>query len=407
MSNNLCRICSQPLLPIHNFGKQPLGNGFLTESEFNKEYFFDMSIGFSSESSLLQLIEQPDKENMFHKEYAFFSSTSEGMKKHFKNFASEIMNSKFLNNNSFVIELGCNDGIMLKNFADNNIKHLGIEPSLNVANIAKNKGINVITEFFTKDLSFKISKKYGKADVFLAANVMCHIPDLNEVAESIKNILNPEGVCIFEDPYLGDLIQKKSYDQIYDEHFYIFSALAIKKVFDKFDMELIDLQHQETHGGSMRYFLSHKGSHQISKNVRKILSDEINLGLDIDQTFKKFSEDIKKSKDDLVRLFNQIKSQGKSIAGYAATSKSTTILNYCGIGPDLIDFITDTTPIKQNKFSPGMHIPIVNYQFFKDNLPDYAFLFAWNHIDEIMMKEKNFSYSGGKWITHVPSVKVL
>ena len=236
---------------------------------------------------------------------------------------------------------------------------------------------------------------------------MCHIPNLKDIIQGIKKILNTKGVLIFEDPYLGDVIQKNSYDQIYDEHVYIFSALAVQKIFNMFDMELIDLQPQSTHGGSMRYFISHKGSYEQSNNVEKIINKEINLGLNKESTFRNFSINIQNSKIALKELLKTLKSQGKKIAGYGATSKSTTILNYCNIGPDLIDYITDTTPIKQKKFSPGMHIPIVDYQYFKDNPPDFAFLFAWNHSNEIMEKESEYTNSGGKWITHIPNVRII
>ncbi len=408
MNKNLCKVSSQPIISCHDFGKQPLGNGFLNKEEFDKEYFFDMAIGFSKESLLLQLLEQPENSEMFHEEYAFFSSTSEGMKKHFKKFSDDIFNSKYFNNDdNFVVELGCNDGILIDNFAKKNIRHLGIEPSLNVADVARGKGINVISKFFEKKLASEIISKYGKANIFMAANVMCHIPSLNDVIEGIKLLLKPNGVIIFEDPYLGDVITKKSYDQFYDEHVFIFSALAIQKLFEKFNLELINLEPQLTHGGSMRYYLAHKGFYEKSENVDKIINQELNLGLNKEITFRKFSDDVKKSRNDLIKLLKSLKKEGKTIAGYAATSKSTTILNYCGIGPDLIDYITDTTPIKQNKFSPGMHIPIVDYEYFKNNPPDYAFLFAWNHSKEIMEKEKDFMHSGGKFLTHVPEVRIL
>ena len=408
MSENFCKVSSEKILSLHDFGKQPLGNGFLAKKDFSKEYFFDMSIGFSKKSLLLQLLQQPNDYEMFHGEYAFFSSTSNGMKKHFRKFAEEILNSKYLSKNDpFVVELGCNDGILIENFSNNNIRHLGIEPSLNVAEVARGKGINVISEFFTSKLASEIISKYNKADVFMAANVMCHIPSLVDVINGIKLLLKPSGIVIFEDPYLGDVINKNSYDQFYDEHVFIFSALAIEKVFSEFDMELINLKPQITHGGSMRYYLAHKGFYEKSENVQKIINQELDLGLNKEITFNKFSENVKKSRNDLIALLKKLKKEGKTIAGYAATSKSTTILNYCGIGPDLIDYITDTTPIKQNKYSPGMHIPIVDYEHFKKNPPDYAFLFAWNHSKEIMEKEKDFINSGGKWITHVPEVRII
>jgi len=408
MKDSICRFTGRKLNTILDFGKQPLGNGFLYPDQFDNEYFFDMSIGFSEETFMLQLNEQPAPEKMFHEEYAFYSSTSKNMGLHFKKFAEDLLKSDYLKKEDpFIVELGCNDGIFLNHVSKQKIRHLGIEPSVNVAKVANERGVKTLSDFFSERLSKKLAKDYGKVDAFIAANVMCHIPDLKDIIKGIKKILNKKGVLIFEDPYLGDVIQKNSYDQIYDEHVYIFSALAVQKIFNMFDMELIDLQPQSTHGGSMRYFISHKGSYELSNNVEEIIKKEINLGLNKESTFRNFSTNIQNSKIELRELLKTLKSQGKKIAGYGATSKSTTILNYCNIGPDLIDYITDTTPIKQKKFSPGMHIPIVDYKYFKDNPPDFAFLFAWNHSNEIMEKESGYTNSGGKWITHIPNVRVI
>ncbi|EMJ92072.1 methyltransferase domain-containing protein [Leptospira alstonii] len=403
-----CRVCNEPLQKILNLGRQPLGNGFLSEDKFKDEYFFQMEVGFSETSKMLQLLEQPEPEKMFHEEYAFFSSTSKYMEKHFKEFAELILGSKFLSKEKpFVVELGCNDGIMLKNFAQKNIDHLGIEPSRNVAAIANQNGVKTISEFFDANVAKKIVDKHGQADAFLAANVMCHIPDIKSVVKGIAALLKPTGVAMFEDPYLGDVVEKTSYDQIYDEHVFLFSALSIQYLFNLYDFELIDLLPQKTHGGSMRYVLAHKGAYPVSEAVHRILEKEKQQGLDKLETFTQFRRNVEKSKTDLVSLLKEIKSQGKRVVGYAATSKSTTILNYCGIGPDLIDFISDTTPIKQGKFSPGVHIPVKAYSEFKSVYPEYAFLLAWNHSEEIMANEQAFMQSGGKWITHVPSVRVV
>ncbi len=408
MSKNSCRIAGTPLTTVLDLGSQPLGNGFLDKEGFSEEYFFKLEVGFSETSKMLQLVEQPDPVKMFHDEYAFFSGTSASMSLHFMDFASFVLKSKFLEpSNAFVIELGCNDGIMLKNFAKKGIRHLGIEPSSNVAAEANRNGVKTISEFFTENLAEDIVKKHGQADAFLAANVMCHIPDIIDVVKGIRRILKPTGIVIFEDPYLGDVLTKTAYDQIYDEHVYIFSVLSVKYLFEQFGMELIDVQPQITHGGSMRYLLAHKGAYPINPSVEIQLLEEKRMGLDKLSTFLEFSLKVEKSRRDLLNLLTQLKSQGKKIAGYAATSKSTTILNYCGIGKDFIEFICDSTPIKQGKYSPGMHIPIVSTDFFRNNLPDYAFLFAWNHSVEVIEKEKSLITSGGSWITHVPKVRVI
>jgi len=408
MTKNLCRVSDTPLTKVLDFGMQPLGNGFLETKDFKDEYFFQMEIGYSEVSMMLQLIEQPAPEKMFHDHYAFYSSTSRFMGQHFKQFANQVIQSGYLTQEDpFVVELGCNDGIMLKNFAEQGIRHLGIEPSLNVAQEANKHGVRTRSEFFSEALAEVIVREEGQADAFLAANVMCHIPDIVGVVKGIKKLLKPTGVVMFEDPYLGDVVAKTSYDQIYDEHVFLFSALSIQYLFGLQGMELIDLLPQKTHGGSMRYVLAHKGAHPVKEAVTQLLAKEKAQGLDQLATFESFRTNVEQSRSDLVSLLKDLKAQGKKVAGYAATSKSTTVLNYCGIGPDLIEYICDTTPIKQGKLSPGVHIPVVPYETFKNNPPDYAVLLAWNHAEEIMAKEKDYVAAGGKWMVHVPEVKVL
>ena len=408
MNKSLCRISGQPLTKVLDLEQQPLGNGFLLPEHFTSEYFYPMEMGFSEKSMMLQLIEQPLPEQMFHEHYAFYSSTSRFMERHFGEFAQQVIQSKYLAKaDPFVVELGCNDGIMLKHFAQASIRHLGIEPSRNVAEVANSNGVRTLSEFFNENVAEKIVRKEGQADAFLAANVMCHIPDIQGVVKGIRTLLKPTGVVMFEDPYLGDVIEKISYDQIYDEHVFLFSAHSIQYLFGLYGMELIDVQPQKTHGGSMRYVLAHAGSYSVSDAVTNLLLKEQNLGLHLLPTFEKFRKKVEQSRTDLLRLLRDLKSQGKSIAGYGATSKSTTILNYCGIGSDLIEYISDTTPIKHGKYTPGMHIPVKPYDKFKANPPDYAVLFAWNHAEEIMAKEKAFMDAGGKWIVHVPKIQVL
>jgi methylation protein EvaC len=295
----------------------------------------------------------------------------------------------------------------LKHFVLKNINHLGIEPSLNVAAEANKLGIKTRSDFFSENIAEEIILEHGKADAFLAANVMCHIPNIVSVVRGIKKLLKPTGIVMFEEPYLGDVITKTSYDQIYDEHIFIFSGHSVQYLFANEGLELIDVIPQKTHGGSMRYILAHKDAYPICNSVSQLLNKEESMGLDKISTFHKFKKDVEKSKNDLVQLLTNLSNQGKKIAGYAATSKSTTILNFCGIGPSLISYICDTTPIKQGKFSPGMHIPVVPYDYFVENPPDFTLLFAWNHMDEILAKEKAYASGGGKWITHVPEVRIL
>ena len=401
---HFCRVSKKPLTITNDFGKQPLGNGFLDNKKKNSEYFYHMKTGFCEESKMFQLAKQPAPKKMFHKDYAFFSGTSKSMTKHFENFYNSVINSRYCPSNPFIVELGCNDGILIKNFKNNNYKHLGVEPSRNVANFSKKIGINIMNDFFNSKSSKKIEKKNGKADFILAANVMCHIPNIVETSKAIESLLSQNGVLIFEEPYLGDVIRKNSYDQIYDEHVFLFSGLSVENLFNKVDMEIVDLIPQITHGGSMRYVVAKKNRYIKTENVKKILNKEIKQGLDKTSTFKKFDINIKKSKKKFLKLLLKLKKQNKRISGYAATSKSTTILNYCGIDKKLIDCIYDTTPNKIGKLTPGMHIPVKNYKLFNKDYPDYAVLFAWNHSIEILKKEKEFSKKGKKWIFFVPKI---
>lgn len=402
-----CWVCGNKIKPFMSFGRQPIANNFLQKEDFEKEYFFDMETAFCDQCFSFQLKNQPSREQMFNENYAFFSGTSKLMADHFKKFSSMVLNFIKTESDPFVVEIGSNDGIMLTNFAEKNIRHLGIDPSENVVNESRKKGINAVVDFFDEKVARRTVEKYGKASAFIAANVMCHIPYINSIIDGIDILMNDTGVVIFEDPYLGDVIEKTTYDQIYDEHTFLFSAHSIKEIFARKDFELIDLIPQETHGGSMRYVLGRKGKHSINKRVIEILSFEKEQGLTSSETFKIFKDNCEEYKKNLVSMLEKIKLSGKSIAGYAATSKSTTIINFCGITSDLIECIYDTTPIKQGKFSPGSHIPIKPHSEFSKNYPDYALLFGYNHSKEIFAKEKDFIAQGGKWITYVPEIKII
>lgn len=402
-----CRICETEISPFMSFGQQPIANGFLSPEEYRDEYFFDLSVACCPKCAMFQLMEQPRPEQMFHDNYAFFSGTSTRMSEHFGAFATMIRN-RFLagRQNPFVVEIGSNDGIMLKHFAAAKVRHLGIEPSGNVAAVAREQGVNTISEFFNESLAEKIVAEHGPADAFMAANVMCHISDFRSVVAGIERLLKPDGVAVFEDPYLGAVLEKTSYDQIYDEHVFLFSLHSVSYAFAQRGLELIDVEPQDTHGGSMRYFLAKRGAHPVSPRVAEHFAREKELGIDQPETYEQFRTNCERSRDRLRTMLEDLRARGKRVVGYAATSKSTTVLNYCKIGPELIEFISDTTPIKQGKFTPGTHIPVRPRAEFAKEYPDYALLFAWNHQPEIFAKESEFSKSGGRWISFVPEVAI-
>ncbi len=402
-----CLICDSEYSSFVDFGVMPIANAFATKEQIKNEYTFPMKVGFCGNCNMVQLVEQPDREKMFHENYAFFSSTSNYMKEHFKLFTNSVSELQDLNENSFVVEVGCNDGILLENFFIDNIPCLGVEPSENVAQVAMEKGIEVITQFFDRPLAEHILQSHQKADAILSANVMCHIPYMHSIYDGVKTLLKEDGVFIFEDPYLGEIIEKTSFDQIYDEHVFLFSALSVNYLANMHDLELVNVEPQITHGGSMRYTIAHKGVKIVSQSVINLIKKEKKLGLDKKQSYLNFTDNVNKIKNDLINLLTKLKNDGKKVVAYGATSKSTTVTNYFGITPDLVECIYDTTPIKQNKLSPGAHIPVLPYDQFRESNPDYVLLFAWNHATEIMKKESDYMGHDRHWITYIPNVKVI
>jgi methylation protein EvaC len=392
-----CKVTKKKINPFMSFGRMPIANGFIKEDQFNNEYFFNMEVGFSEDLSLFQLNDHPKPNMMFNENYPFFTGSSEQMKIHFKNYADWIKKyhpNKIKN----VIEIGSNDGTFLKNFNSAGCNALGFEPSKNVADRAVKNNINTINQFFNKSSAANQKKFVNNTDLICAANVICHVPDLNNLIQSVDMLLNEKGLFVFEEPYLGSMFEKISYDQIYDEHIFIFSVTSVNKVFKIFDMDLIDVYPQITHGGSMRYVVGRKNAHEISNNVNTQLEKEKSKNLDNISSCAIFKNKCELSKLKTRESLLKFKEDNHRIAGYAATSKSTTILNYCNIDNTMIDYICDTTPEKIGKFSPGTHIPIVDMSHFKKFNPDIAYLFAWNHKDEIFKKEKNYK---GKWFSHV------
>ena len=402
-----CLICGTSINPFISFGQMPIANGFLLPSDFDKEFFFDLRVGFCHKCQMVQLAELVDPSKLFHDNYAYFSSISVRMAQHFKQFADSVQNYYLPSKNSFVVEIGSNDGIMLQNFMQAGIRHLGIEPSANVAQAAMAKGVKTVIRFFNEDAGVDLRQEFGAADVILGANVICHLPDIHSVMRGIKALLKDEGLFIFEEPYLGDIVQKTSYDQFYDEHVFYFSLHSLGWLFDEHAMEIVEVSPQPVHGGSMRYVVARKGVWPVKSIVPEQREKEKALGLTEAGTYGKLREDIYRSREHLIELLTKLKGDGRRVVGYGATSKSTTVTNFCAIGPDLIEFISDTTPGKQGKYSPGVHIPVLPYERFKENYPDYALLFAWNHAEEIMTKEELFRARGGKWVVYVPKVMVV
>ena len=395
-----CKITNEKISPFMSFGKMPSANGFLDKEDFNKEFFYEMEVGFSEKISLLQLNEFSNPIKVHNERYPFYTSSSVYMKNHFKEFASWLR-EKYLKDGSKLIEVGSNDGTLLENFRNTGVDVIGFEPSKTIAELANNKGVKTLNKFFNIQNLEMIKKFHSSVDIICSVNVIAHIPDLTDVIKSVDKLLSDKGLLIFEEPYLGSMFSKVSYDQIYDEHIFMFSVSSIKKIFDLFDFELIYVLPQNTHGGSMRYIIGRKNKHKKSEIISKFLDEEQSKKLDTIESCLDFKKACELSKKMTINKLNKLKENNKKICGYAATAKSTTVLNYCNIGNNIIDYICDTTKEKIGKFSPGAHIPIVSMEKFYEDMPDVAFLFAWNHKQEIFSKEKRFKENGGSWFSHV------
>ncbi len=395
-----CKITKKKIKTIMSFGKMPMANGFLKKTDFKKEYFYDLKVGFNEKNYLFQVGNHPKSSQIFNNQYPFFTHKSKLMVNHFKKFFIWL-NKNYLKKGAKIIEIGSNDGTFSSYFAKKKYDILGFEPSLNVAKIARKKKLKVISNFFNYKNTSKLKNLKKKINLICAANVICHIPNLRDLIKSIDLMLSKNGLFIFEEPYLGSMFKKVSYDQIYDAHVFIFSLHSVQSIFNSYGFDLIDALAQKTHGGSMRYVVARKKVYKIKKRVKFLINREKKLKLNKISSCMQFKEKCQKSRDKFRSKIFNLKKTGKKICGYAASAKSTTALNFCGIDNKYIDFIADSTKEKVGKFTPGTHIPIKSIEYFRKNLPDIAILNSWNHKKEILKKEYKFRKKGGKWISHV------
>lgn len=385
------------LQPIIDFGRMPIANAFLTPEDFSNECFYQMVLGYDEKLKAVGLVNTVPPEKMFHSEYAFFSSTSRGMQTHFQETAKKLLPYA---GKGLVVEVGSNDGIMLEAWKELGVGAVGVEPSKNVADVSRSKGHDVIIQFMNQEVVDEIATR-GKVSLVYGANVSCHIEGIIEYLRCVTNLIGQRGVFVFEDPYFLDIVEKTSYDQIYDEHVWYFTISFINNMFRPLGFHVFDCEHIEVHGGELRMYVGHKDTFSAKPSVALWLAKE----KDLDKKIETLKTNIQKSKDELLKILHAIKKEGKRICGFGATSKGVIICNFCGIGPDLIPFITDNTPAKQGKYYPGVHIPIVTQDKFKD--VDYAFLFAWNHLKEIDASQAWFGQGGGHWVTHVPMPRII
>lgn len=407
-----CRFCSVPL--VHTFvdlGISPIANDLVPfeASATLKETFYPLKVYICQKCLLVQLPNTRREEEIFTEKYTYFSSYSSSWLAHAKAYTDMVIKRFSLNKNSNVIELASNDGYLLQYFKQKEIPVLGIEPSRNVADTARKKGIKTIIEFFGSEIARKLAKEEKKADLLIGNNVLAHVPDINDFIKGMKIILKENGVITIEFPHLLKLVEYTQFDTIYHEHYSYFSFTTVEKIFQKQGITLFDVEEIPTHGGSLRIYGRHteNKSLKVKSSVSILKKKEEKAGLDNLKGYSDFSSKVAKVKYDFLFNLIKLKRKGHTIIGYGAAAKGATFLNYCGAGTEFIDYIADKSPHKQNHYLPGVRIPIYPPSKIKESKPDYIIILAWNLTNEIMTELSYIKNWGGKFITAIPSFKII
>jgi SAM-dependent methyltransferase len=402
---NACRFCKSALR--HTFvdlGMSPLCESYLRPEQLNEmEPFYPLHVFVCEECFLVQLEEFVSPDNIF-KEYAYFSSYSDSWLDHCRRYTEQMLDRFRLNGKSLVVELASNDGYLLQYFVHKNIPVLGIEPAANVAKVAEEKKVPTLVEFFGKPLAAKLASQGKQADLLVGNNVLAQVPDLCDFVAGMKILLKPGGVLTLEFPHLLMLMQENQFDTIYHEHFSYFSFLTAERIFGAHELVLFDVEELPTHGGSLRIYGRHKedSSRPVTSRVVELRRREAAVGLMHVESYRSFAERVKNNKRELLECLIRAKREGKSIVGYGAPGKGNTLLNFCGIGRDFIDYVVDRNPYKQGKFTPGTHIPIHSPERINETRPDYLLILPWNLKNEIMQQMGRIREWGGKFIVPIP-----
>lgn len=404
-----CRLCrSKKLKGVIDLGKSPPPNTLLKKNQLNKyEPFFPLVVNFCKDCGQAQLSHVVSPRLMFQN-YPYVSSTSHVMVDHFEQYAKTVFTRLRLKKGDFVVEIGSNDGVLLKFFEKLGVKILGIDPAKNIATLANKEGIPTLPRFFNSKLAKQVAKKYGKAKLIAANNVFAHIHDLGDVVAGTKEILDKHGVFIIEFPYLMNLIDDNVFDSIYHEHLSYLSVRPLERFFKGFGMEIFNVVKTPVQGGSIRVFVKKQGgNHKPTKAVTKFLGLEKKKKLDQIQTYLEFAKNTQEIKRSLNTLLAKLKKQNKKIVGYGAPGRSTTLLNYFGIDTKTLDYIVDDNPNKHGLYTPGTHIPIFSVSQIERVNPDYLLILSWNFAKPIMSKLADFKYRGGRFIIPIPKPYIV
>jgi len=408
-NNKKCRFCSEPLqFTLVDLGMSPLCESYLSPDQVNQmEPFYPLHVYVCEKCYLAQLEEYVNPEHIFT-EYAYFSSYATSWLQHVERYTRAMIDRFKLDKNSFVVEVASNDGYLLQYFVESHIPVLGIEPAKNVAKVAVEKGVPTLTEFFGVKLAQQLRNEGKQADLIAGNNVLAQVPDINDFVGGMKILLKPTGVITIEFPHLMRLMAENQFDTIYHEHFSYFSFITSEKIFSAHGISLFDVEELPTHGGSLRIYGRHAENDAlpITDRARELHEREINAGFNKMECYSAFGEQVKETKRKLLDFLIEAKREGKTIAGYGAPGKGNTLLNYCGIRTDFVDYTVDRNPYKQGKFLPGTHIPIYSPEKIQETKPDYVFILPWNFKDEIMEQMADIRGWGGRFLVPIPEVKV-
>lgn len=409
MKQNTCRMCkSQNLHEFLDLGFSALADNFLSNKKLDEpEIFYPLTVNICLECGLCQIGYVVSPELMFNSDYPYDSSTTNTGKQHFTKMAEDICEKFSLEENSLIIDVGSNAGVLLNGFKIKNMRVLGIEPSSKLAEIASNKGITSIIDFFSSKIVTKIIENFGKVSVITGTNVFAHINDLDDFMNAANLLLTDNGIIVLEAPYLVNLIDNLEYDTIYHEHLSYLSVKPLKEFCQRFNFEIFDIEEYQIHGGTLRYFIGRKNKHEISIKVSNFLELEKNKEIYSTKKLAEFSKLVIQHRKKLLEILNEIKKEGKKIVAISAPAKGNTLLNFCKIDSNILSYVTERNPLKIGMFTPGMHIPVFSDEKLLQDMPDYALILAWNFADEIIKNNIEYQKNGGKFIIPTPIPRIV
>lgn len=402
-----CRICSSPdLSNVLDLGEMPLANEFLdSPTEEEKEY--PLRVVWCQNCGLMQIDEVVPPEELFS-EYVYVSGTSERLQNHFNNLVSEIDELYSTLNGRKVLDIGSNDGTLLKGFENHDYDVIGVEPASNIAEIARENGVETINEFFNEEVAFRIQKNYGRRDVITATNVFAHTHNVHSFLKGVSKLLADDGIFVIEVPYLVDLLENVEFDTIYHEHLSYFAVRPLKTLLEKHGFKILNIKRIDIHGGSIRLYSTKDSSWQnANSSAKKLIRIEMEKGLDELATYKSFAHRVERLKTSLLDLLSKLKGSGHTIAGYGAAAKGNTLLNYYSIGQEMLEYIADQNTLKQGLYTPGTHVKVVSPNRIYQDTPDEIVILAWNFAEEIMKQQSDFKEMGGRFVLPVPEVRVI